>query len=343
MSLGGTDMVSKNNYQFYQQKHADGKQRWGIRKLSVGVASVLLGTTFMLYSNHAVLADTVPTNYTVKANSSDPQGSQTAADKEKAVGTTTNAEEKVVATNPKDPMQGQNPPQGQDTTQDKDKQTNANETTKNTTKVGKKDTDTGNVADLQDSLRTTAEEKDKGKQTKANETPQNPTNVDKKDPEVTPTNDAKTPATQNTTNVGNEVTPANGATPLKKFVLAALLRKVETTNLTSTDSTTSNNEEPSTSLPMSNQDIKLDSQPMLTEISNKPTDNWVYNNLKKHKDSSTAKVKEILQKYTTNDESGRYYFAGAANYNESIHAIYLLARSNNLNDNNLYVTILHTG
>ena len=185
MSLGGTDMVSKNNYQFYQQKHADGKQRWGIRKLSVGVASVLLGTTFMLYSNHAVLADTVPTNYTVKANSSDPQGSQTAADKEKAVGTTTNAEEKVVATNPKDPMQGQNPPQGQDTTQDKDKQTNANETTKNTTKVGKKDTDTGNVADLQDSLRTTAEEKgvatNRQDTPQGQDTPQNPSNVDKKD------------------------------------------------------------------------------------------------------------------------------------------------------------------
>lgn len=81
-------MVSKNNHQVYQQKLADGKQRWGIRKLSVGVASVLLGTTFMLYSNHAVLADTVPTNDTVKADSSDPQGSEvrTAADKEKAVG-----------------------------------------------------------------------------------------------------------------------------------------------------------------------------------------------------------------------------------------------------------------
>ena len=52
-------MVSKNNHQFYQQKHAERKQRWGVRKLSVGVASVLLGTTFMLYSNHAVLADTV--------------------------------------------------------------------------------------------------------------------------------------------------------------------------------------------------------------------------------------------------------------------------------------------
>ncbi|OUQ31497.1 hypothetical protein B5E73_06925, partial [Ligilactobacillus salivarius] len=311
-------MVSKNNYQFYQQKHADGKQRWGLRKLSVGVASVLLGTTFMLHSNHAVSADTVstttPTDATVQTDSNvaDHQGSEvtlrTTADKEETVATTTNAEEKVVATNPKDAMQGQNPTQGQDTTQDKDKQTNANETTQNTT------------------------------------------NVDKKDTEVTPTNDAKTPATQNATNVGNEVTPANGATPLKKFVLAALpVRKAETTettsvvNPTSADLTTSNNEKPSTSLPMSNQDIKLDSQPMLTEITNKPTDNWVYNNLKHYWIKSTATVKGILQTHTTNDESGRYYFAGVANYNESYHVIYLLARSNNLNDNNLYVTILHTG
>ncbi|MCC4498904.1 YSIRK-type signal peptide-containing protein, partial [Limosilactobacillus reuteri] len=343
-------MVSKNNYQFYQQKHADGKQRWGVRKLSVGVASVLLGTTFMLYSNHAVLADTVPTNVTVKANSSDPQGSQTAADKEKAVGTTTNAEEKVVATNPKDPMQGQNPTQGQDTTQDKGKQTNANETTQNTTKVGKKDTDTGNVADLQDSLRTTAEEKDKGKQTKANETSQNPTNVDKKDTDTgnvadlqdslrttaeekgVATNHQGTPQGQDTTqNTTNE----KGITP---NVWAARLLAALVVNPTSTDP-----KEASTSLPMSNQDIKLDSQPMLTEIINKPTENWVYKNLKWYKDSSTATVKGILQNHTTNDESGRYYFAGAANYNESYHVIYLLARSNNLNDNNLYVTILHTG
>lgn len=173
-------MVSKNNHQVYQQKLAERKQRWGIRKLSVGVASVLLGTTFMLYSNHAVLADTVSTNYTVKANISDPQGSQTAADKEKAVGTTTNAEEKVVATNPKDPMQGQdptqsqNPTQGQDTTQDKGKQTKANETPQNPSNVDKKDTDTGNVADLQDSLRTTAEEKVVA--TNHQDTPQNTTN-----------------------------------------------------------------------------------------------------------------------------------------------------------------------
>ena len=129
-------MVSKNNHQFYQQKHAERKQRWGIRKLSVGVASVLLGTTFMLHSNRAVSADTVPTTTptddTVQADSNvaDLQGPEvTLPTTAPAAATTTNAEEKVVATNT------------QDTTQDKDKQTNANETTQNTTNVGKKDTE----------------------------------------------------------------------------------------------------------------------------------------------------------------------------------------------------------
>src|SRR5699024_8016262 len=64
MSLGGKDMISKNNHQFYQQKNVEKKQRWGLRKLSVGVASVLLGTTFMLHSNHAVSADTVASDAT---------------------------------------------------------------------------------------------------------------------------------------------------------------------------------------------------------------------------------------------------------------------------------------
>ena len=200
-------MVSKNNYQLYQQKHVDGKQRWGIRKLSVGVASVLLGTTFMLYGNHAVLADTVTSpsddvtrstttqggnkDKVTEGTTSTPQTSGDSTDKgqgktltETPTGTdkqandqkvnpqvpTTDTEEKVVATNHQDTPQGQNP------TQDKGKQTNANETTQNTT------------------------------------------NVDKKDPEVTPTNDAKTPTTQNTTNVGEkdpEVTPKVRATRLR--------------------------------------------------------------------------------------------------------------------------------
>lgn len=327
MSLGGTDMVSKNNHQVYQQKLAERKQRWGIRKLSVGVASVLLGTTFMLYSNHAVLADTVPSTTTQAGNkdttgnegTTSTPGDSTATDKDKTLtetstGTdkqangqkvnqqvpTTDTEEKVVATNHQDTPQGQGAPQGQNPPQDKGKQ---NDTVKaNSTDPQGSQT----AADAEEKVENPPQDKDK--QTNANETTQNTTNVDKKD---------------------LEVTPANGATPLKKFVLVALpVRKAETPN--------------PTSLPMSNQDIKLDSQPMLTEIINKPKDNWVYKNMKWYPEASTAEVKEILQKYTTKDESGRYYFAGAANYNESYHVVYLLARSNNLNDNQLYVTILHT-
>ena len=139
MSLGGTDMVSKNNHQVYQQKLAERKQRWGIRKLSVGVASVLLGTTFMLYSNHAVLADTMPTNthttptgQTAQADSkvADHQGSEgTAAP---AASTTADQEKKVATTAPAASTTAEE--------KDKDKQKNASETPQNPTNVDKKDT-----------------------------------------------------------------------------------------------------------------------------------------------------------------------------------------------------------
>lgn len=48
-------MLSKNNVQAYQPEES--KQRFGLRKLSIGVASVLLGTTFM-WGTQAVHADT---------------------------------------------------------------------------------------------------------------------------------------------------------------------------------------------------------------------------------------------------------------------------------------------
>ncbi|WHO85429.1 MBG domain-containing protein [Limosilactobacillus oris] len=243
---------AKNNHQFYQQKHAERKQRWGIRKLSVGVASVLLGTTFMLYSNHAVLADTV-------TNPSDVTSAQEGNKGTVSEGTSSTSQTSGDSTAP-DEGQGK----------------------------ALTETPTGPQANGQ----------------KVNQ--QVPNDTDDQAKKVTVT-DEKTDAVANST----PATPTTSEAP--------------------------------TSLPMSNQDIKLDSQPMLTEIRNKPKDNWVYKNMKWYPEYSTAKVKEILQNHTTNDDSGRYYFAGAANYNESYHVVYLLARSNNLDDNKLYVTILHTG
>ena len=47
-------MLSKNNLKFYEQRHAFyQKSHFGLRKLSIGVASVLLSTTFFLGKAHA--------------------------------------------------------------------------------------------------------------------------------------------------------------------------------------------------------------------------------------------------------------------------------------------------
>ena len=58
--MKGKIQVSKNNAKMVQQKMADQKQRFGIRKLSIGVASVLLGTLFYMQSG-TVYADVNPT------------------------------------------------------------------------------------------------------------------------------------------------------------------------------------------------------------------------------------------------------------------------------------------
>lgn len=50
-------MLSRNNQSQQQMKQAANKQRWALRKLSVGVASVLVGLTFMGV-NHQASADT---------------------------------------------------------------------------------------------------------------------------------------------------------------------------------------------------------------------------------------------------------------------------------------------
>ena len=139
--------------------------KYTLRKLSVGLASVMIGSGILMSSPKVLAATTVSSqtnqnegNSEIKsgtgttasgdthASSGTPASGDThassgtpASSDSTASATTTNAEEKVVAT------------------QDKDNQPNANEATQNTTDVGKKDT------------------------------------------EVTPTNDATTPATPNTT------------------------------------------------------------------------------------------------------------------------------------------------
>ncbi len=51
-------MVSKNNYSEKMRKIRPQKQRFSIRKFTVGAASVLIGLTFMGVNNQEVQADT---------------------------------------------------------------------------------------------------------------------------------------------------------------------------------------------------------------------------------------------------------------------------------------------
>ncbi|MDU1504973.1 MAG: YSIRK-type signal peptide-containing protein [Limosilactobacillus vaginalis] len=56
-------MVSKNNRKLIASKNRKNeKQRFGLRKLNVGVASVLLGVTFSVYGGGQLVAHADTTN-----------------------------------------------------------------------------------------------------------------------------------------------------------------------------------------------------------------------------------------------------------------------------------------
>ena len=121
--------------------------KYTLRKLSVGLASVMIGSGILMNSPK-VLADTINSNDSEPSTQSSVQNTDSKAAVQKsnsvaetanelkltkasggapASATKTNAEEKVVATNP------------QDSTQGKGKQTNTSETTQNTANGNKKD------------------------------------------------------------------------------------------------------------------------------------------------------------------------------------------------------------
>lgn len=51
--------MSKNNSREYLRKMEKQRQRFGLRKLSIGVASVLLGTTFLIGGSTVAHADEI--------------------------------------------------------------------------------------------------------------------------------------------------------------------------------------------------------------------------------------------------------------------------------------------
>ena len=271
-------MTGRNNH--FMWKETKRIPRYSLRKLNVGVASVLLGVT--IFGFNVLIDQTKVSANTTAISAKDTSTASINLDDKQTLVNKTGV---VPATNNNS---GSTSINSADTTASDNVDKEAISTNNEETVPSTNNTNVGSSNSMDKSA---------------------PINDDKA---VQPANNAKdttettsvvTPTSTDPTTSNNE--EASTSLPWYSFSLV----------------TTSNNEEPSTSLPISNQDIKLDSQPMLTEIINKPTDNWVYNNLKWYQDTSTEKVKEILQNHTANDESGRYYFAGVANYNESTHVI----------------------
>ena len=77
-------MLSKNNQILARHAKADHQQRWALRKLTIGVASVLLGGTLLVINGTPVAADQVNPETAIAAKSG-PEISNTKQDAENAV------------------------------------------------------------------------------------------------------------------------------------------------------------------------------------------------------------------------------------------------------------------
>lgn len=61
--LGGTLMLSKKNKNLFTEKQMPKQQHFALRKFSIGLASVLIGTSFqLLMGQNAKAADEAPVN-----------------------------------------------------------------------------------------------------------------------------------------------------------------------------------------------------------------------------------------------------------------------------------------
>ena len=86
-------MVSKNNYSEKMRKIRPQKQRFSIRKFTVGAASVLIGLTFMGVNNQEAQADT-----TAAPEASVKVESSTASDITETMDNVVNTEEQSIST-----------------------------------------------------------------------------------------------------------------------------------------------------------------------------------------------------------------------------------------------------
>lgn len=89
-------MLSRNNLQLLTQRSVRQRQRFGLRKLTVGVASVLLGTTFFIGTANAATTSATTTQATPAT--AQPASANTAAATPAQQQATTQSEPNTAAT-----------------------------------------------------------------------------------------------------------------------------------------------------------------------------------------------------------------------------------------------------
>ena len=144
-------------------------------------------------------------------------------------------------------------------------------------------------------------------------------------------------------------TPSSQTVSLDEATSPAVQSRILMTNLAVKNSNTAD------ALPKSTQTYTLVSQPLMSDYLNdgNKDNTWVYKTIKLYKDSTLDTIFNTTPKRTffgntipkgiIPSNPDKYFFAAYVDYSTSYHRVILLARSQHPNDHNLYTYVVHTG
>ncbi|MBL1071748.1 YSIRK-type signal peptide-containing protein, partial [Lactobacillus kitasatonis] len=349
--------------------------RYSLRKLNVGVASVLLGVTIfgINFTNHSVKAATTESveNSNSSANSNSQQTSAAALttaeqtkginaigavkvpdsqnDANKAIDAALNKKNSEIngATNidqtTKDKLN-----QAATDAADKAKEAITKATTNNDvateqTNTQKAASATGKVQQSSASNNATANNSTEAAQTSSTKAKQTTQTATK--------NSDNTKVSSNTTNKENsqptdKTTNTQVASNIDK-TLASLLTKLLATASTTDDSASDSSTLPKSDLPKSDQTVTKVTDPMMEDYKNRGGKNtWIDQTVASgaydypgDAENAIFGDKGIIKQKQNSD---KYFFAGYADFSEGYHRIILFARGKNASDPNLYTYVVHT-
>ncbi|PEG80374.1 DUF1542 domain-containing protein [Lactobacillus sp. UMNPBX17] len=331
--------------------------RYSLRKLNVGVASVLLGVTIfgINFTNHSVKAATTESvesfNSSANSNSQQTKGINAIGavkvpdsqnDANKAIDAALNTKQSEIngATNIDQTTKDKLIKDATDAA-DKAKEAITKATTNNDvateqTNTQKATSATGKVQQSSASNNATANNSTEATQTSSTKAKQTTQTATK--------NSDNTKVSSNTTNKENsqptdKTTNTQVVSNIDK-TLASLLTK-----LLATTPTTNNSASDSSTLPKSDQTVTKVPDPMMEDYKNRGGENtWIDQTVARGVWDYPSLAENAIFGNTgiikTNPH--KYFFAGYADFSEQYHRIILFARGKNASDPNLYTYVVHT-